>query len=617
MDSSQNLVASSQRVQVKECPDIDERQNMREVNVVSEYVTLVAKDETVFMASRDALLKASTFFGKRLSKGTEESKEGIIRLPMISASLMEIILKFIIYNGRTQINNVENAIGLIVAADYLFLPGLKIISEQFLEKRVCPSNCISIFHFAREHNCEELAAKVRDFILSNFAFVAQSKEFMDLSSQELEKWISSDEIVISAEEDVFKIIVRWIAQNKCERTEKFSLLFRNVRLIFVPRDYLSSSIAMNALVKEDASCLDCVTQALRWLDGGVDCHFPWQQLPRKSLQSNVIVACRQKKVSCYFPNLDKWLRLPDLQSEPVTLVSCRGKLFAIAQEMNESQRFEPVLNQWVPLAGTERSVKPQVLAGSHCRNEMQVFAFQGEIYAVVSNPLRSSTFTMKYDFDSNSWKSFPAFNWGQKDQVCIVPTEQFIYAIGGRKHRNPNEGYVQRFCFLSDVKRFDVKKLTWEKLPDIHEARRLAFGTAVQDNIVIAGGIGSDGDILRSCELYNMLENEWQFIANLKVPRMFGSMVCVSERLYVLGGSSEPSSCEDVKRILEVYDQENNLWKMTSLIPFEGITEETALISLNACSAQLFNGAINNLQSLESSEPPKSKSGGSRLCRIM
>lgn len=592
---------------------------MREVSVVPDYVTLIAKDETVFMASRDVLVKASPFFENQLNRGTEESTEATIRLQMISASLMEVILKFI-NHGRTQINNVEIAMEVIVAADDLLLPSLKNFSEQFLERRLCPSNCISIFHFAEEHNCEELGITVRDFILSYFPNVVQTKEFMNLSSEEIEKWISSDEIIVRAEEDVFEIILRWIAQNKCERTKKFKALFCHVRLVYVSRDYLSSSIMTNALVKGDASIMDCVTQALSWLDGEFDRHFPWQQLPRKSLQSHVIVACRQKKVLCYFPKQEKWLSLPDLHSESVNLLSCRSKLFAIANRLNESQRYEPVLNQWVPLARTEASVKPQELADSHYRSEMQVFAFQGEIYVVMCNPIRSNPSTWKYDFTLNCWKSFPDFDWGPKDQVCIVPTNDYIYAIGGRKHENPHKEYAQRFEILYDVERFHMKEKTWDKLSGIHEARRLTFGTAVQNKIFIAGGIGSGGDILQSCELFNILENEWYSIADINVPRMCGSMVSLAERLYVLGGSSEASSCEDVKLIVECYDEENNDWKITTVTPFERITKTSTFVSLNACSVQLFNGAINalsKLKSVESSQTSEAKSNGSRLCCVM
>ena len=585
------------------------------------YVTLIAKDETVFMARRDALIKASFFFEKRLKSGVDESGEGIIRLHAISAALMEIILKFI-DNGRAQINNVENAKGLIAAADYLLLPSLKNICEQFLEKRLCISNCISIFYFAKEYRCNELVAKVHSYVESNFTNVAQSKEFLDLSSQEIENWISSDEIVINNEEEIFEIIVQWMSQKKRHTMEEFKELFRHVRLMFVSRDYLTSSIATNSLVKEDAKCLDCVTQALRWLDGRVDSDFPWQQLPRKSLQSHVIVACRQKKVLYHSPGEDKWQKLPDVQSESVNLVSCRGKLFAIAQELKKSQRYEPLLNEWVSLTTTEWSVKPQVRTDSQRRHEQQVFAVEGEIYVTESDQIGSETITRKYDFNSNSWKSFPAFGLGQKDQVCIVPAKQLIYAIGGRKRENSSEGYVQKSAdILSDVGRFDIKQNIWEKLQNMHEARRRAFGSAKQDKIFIAGGIGSDCSVLRSCELYKIPLNEWEFIASVNVPRMLGSMVCVSEKLYVLGGLGEPCTSENEKFTVECYDDVNGDWKKTTIMTFEKISEGSTFISVSGCSAQLFNGVSNNINydslTVESSRAAKTKSSGSRLCCLM
>lgn len=586
--------------------------------VQATYVTLIAKEETVFMARRDALVKASFFFEKRLKNGTDESREGIIRLNTISTQLMEIILKFI-YNGRVQINNVENAKGLIVAADYLLLPSLRIISEQCLEKRLCISNCISIFYFAKEHHCNELVAKVHSYIESNFASVAQSKEFLDLSSQEIENWISSDEIVINNEEDIFKIIAQWTSQNTKYRMGEFTELFRHVRLMFVSRDYLSRSIATNSLVKEDAKCLDCVTQALRWLDGKFDCDFPWQQLPRKSLQSQTIVACRQKKVLCHCPGEDKWQKLPDVQFDSVNLVSCRGKLFAIAQELNESQRYEPLFNKWLPLTKTEWSAKPQVKSDSRHRQEQQVFAVHGEIYVIENDQMGSKTITRKYDFDSNSWKSSAAFDLGQKDQVCIVPSKQLIYAIGGRKRGTSSTGYVQKFDILTEVERFEIKENTWEKLQDIHEARRRAFGSAVHDKIFIAGGIGSDCSVLRSCEVYKIPLNEWEVIASLNVPRMLGSMVCLSAKLYVLGGLGEPCTSESDKFTVESYDEVNDEWKKTTVMTFEKINEGSTFISVSGCSVPLFN--VNNVNhdslTVESSHAAKTNSSISRTCCVM
>ena len=112
-----------------------------------------------------------------------------------------------------------------MAADYLFLPNLKKIAGRFLECSMTISNCISTYHFAETYRCEELVAKAKTFIESSFTIVAKSEEFLNLTSHEVEEWISSDEIVIDAEEDIFGIILGWIAKERKSRIGKFEELF--------------------------------------------------------------------------------------------------------------------------------------------------------------------------------------------------------------------------------------------------------------------------------------------------------------------------------------------------------------------------------------------------------
>ena len=47
---------------------------------------------------------------------------------------------------------------------------------------------------------------------------------LTLEAKEVEKWISSDEISVVVEADVFKIVLKWIEQNKSERKEKKKIL---------------------------------------------------------------------------------------------------------------------------------------------------------------------------------------------------------------------------------------------------------------------------------------------------------------------------------------------------------------------------------------------------------
>ena len=102
-----------------------------------------------------------------------------------------------------------------------------------------------------------------------------------MSNKEIKMWLSSDEINVSAEEDVFKIILAWI--------DYFVGLFRHVRLYTcASRDFLSSDLPKNDLVKNNERCLNRVMDAIKLIDSptyGNNLSLS----PRKSLETSVIV----------------------------------------------------------------------------------------------------------------------------------------------------------------------------------------------------------------------------------------------------------------------------------------------------------------------------------------
>ena len=178
-----------------------------------------------------------------------------------------------------------------------------------------------------------------------------------------------------------------------------------MRLVFVSRNYLASSVAKSRLIKQDNICLDRVSQAMKWLNQTADFEFP-RQSPRKSLQSHVIVAYRNDMVLCYASDTNKWFILPDLKSGRANLVSCQGNLYAISRDFDKFQRYEPLFNQRVTLK-TEMPVKPNTMADTCQGKEMQVLVVQGEIYVCEDQP---NPVLWKYNSDSNLWNSFPAFD---------------------------------------------------------------------------------------------------------------------------------------------------------------------------------------------------------------
>ena len=73
-------------------------------------------------------------------------------------------------------------------------------------------------------------------------------------------WIASDEIDVSAEEEAFTLILTWIDREKSERKKYFAELFREVRLVYVSRDYPLSDIVTNDLVNDNEGCMDLVNR---------------------------------------------------------------------------------------------------------------------------------------------------------------------------------------------------------------------------------------------------------------------------------------------------------------------------------------------------------------------
>ena len=135
----------------------------------------------------------------------------------------------------------DDATDLIVIADYLFLHDLKSLAENFLLLKLNVSNCLSSYYISERYHCEELSSKAKTIILKNFTslYACNQEEVLNMSSKGLERLISSDEMHISsvsAEEDVFNIILAWINHDKSQQKKYFAQLFRRVRLAYVARE---------------------------------------------------------------------------------------------------------------------------------------------------------------------------------------------------------------------------------------------------------------------------------------------------------------------------------------------------------------------------------------------
>ena len=549
-------------------------------------VKVVVKDEEL-PAHKAVLAAASPFFLSLLTSDMRESKGHLIRIELeeATASVMADVLQYI-YTGNLSVTD-ENAHNLMATADYLLLPGLKSVVGRYLMEILAIENCVFNYYFADKYQCEVLREKARKMITSDFSAVMETDDFLNLDIKQVMEWVSSDDITVNAEEEVFKGIVKWVSHNRGDREVEFSSLLRQVRLVSISHDFLLNKLVKEELVaKNSESCLNFVLlDAMRLTVSGTDEQVAQQ--PRKCLEvhTGAIFVCGGYRSLCYFPKQNVWYKLSDMlfqhhygsnpsQCEGKIYVPCHRQRSDQLGESNLMEYYIPATNSW----GAFQVEKPF--------DNSAVFKNK---YLFVREKLGYQIY--RYDLESNCCSELKMpYTFCRS---CIVTNEQYVYLIGGSTH-----ALLGTSTLLSTTYRCDPSAdgHEWEEVASINQARCDAFGAAMNGKVYIAGGCQGQGLALGTCEVYNPLTNEWQLMPNLKVPRRSASMVCYEGTLYVLGG------VQSLYRVLsvETFDSELNEWEEKSVIPvdfFETRTEKGESV-FSACFARLCKGMIDNLEPL-------------------
>ena len=574
-------------------------------------VTLVIQNGKEFKAHRRVLSEASPFFERLLKSDMKESIEGVIHLEMINEQCLNDILEFI-YTSHVQISVAEEKYtrDLIAMADYLVLPRLKAVAGKHLVKDLKISNSVSFHQFGVKYQCDELIFETRNFIHANFMHVAQTEEFLSLPCDEIKMWISNDDIAVTAEEDVFKIIFKWVDCNKLDRKQYFPILFCEVRLVYISRDFLYRDIMTSEFLIGDEHSMGLVKDALKIIESKDFLQHGIR--PRKSLEMPVMVICVQgfsrqedNMLCCYNPLEDTWSKFNGTVPPNIAdVISCHGKLYFHLypdEDIGIRERrllcYDPLSNCWASLPYEDYRTVYNIFA----RGGEAIYAFVAEdllccpdctsrYQSQIPGPCSKTphlSFLRKYKPETNSWEDITSFDFdcNSRSGVCVVAKDNFVYFIGG--------GYCSpdRNEELASADRYDVIKDTWEKLANLQYPRWYARATATHRNIFVVGGVTHD--LAESCEVYNEETNEWHFVARLrKTPfdHYDPTLLGVDNKLYCL---IRLICAWNRKDKIDCYDFEKNEWKEKTQIPFDkllprGLKNESYLQITSCCSMRIF-----------------------------
>ena len=531
-------------------------------------VTLVVEGRE-FRAHRNVLAASSPYFRNMFTSDMREKTESKVTIEALTSSVMEDLLSYI-YTGAVEIGEEWRARDLLSAADYLMFPRLNKMAGDFLLKNLSVSTCISIFKLAVATRNEVLRDGMLGFINKHFVLVTKSEEFMNLSADEVIDWISSDDVEIRAEDEMFDVVVNWVEHSPDSRKDFLLGLLRHVRLTLVTPSFLHSKILKNGLIKNNENCMEVVlkgTEDLAKQQDGSLC-----ENPRKSLKTHVhcLLACcgaemKNAKCCCLVPDEGKWYSLENMINKRSghTVSSCQGLVYCLGGHVSNNYcnvvgQFNPTINSWVKVAPLP--ILARIILHS-------VASLNGLLYVCGGY---TSTLGTKYSKNvfvhnpkTNTWQEYAPMIHGRA-ALCTVATSQHIYAIGGVAEDKNATNAVQRF---------DPRRNTWMLVSSMIEKRKGLCGAAFKNNIFVFGGTGISGPI-HSAEMYDIEEDQWQNIPNMQVPRVFAGAAVVQGLIYIIGGSGLLSSApEEHKRMIECYDPSIGQLAEKGSIPCEEFIE--------------------------------------------
>ena len=503
-------------------------------------------DQARLKAHRNVLCAASPFFYNALNTEMKEKKEGVIRLEEASKGLMEDILEYL-YTGHVYISE-RNAVDLLAMADYLIIPSLKVKSCELISQSMSHTNCLLFYYAAMRYQCTGLQERTRNFIFANFMSVTGTDDFLELSRKQVEEWISSDEIKVKSEEEVFQVIVRWMEEREIGEREEFFQLLRHVRFMHVPRSYVLSNILPHPLVKGSETCTAFA------LDSTMTTSLKSSSRPPR----NCLKTCEdglftmwQEKSFCYLPSENKWHEMCNLLSKkncyPCSSAVVCGKLYVSVEEHRIIERYDPFSNSWVSLMSNR---------GVDTYERLALANFQGSLFAVggkTSDQVVNKV--QKYNPDTDLWQEVAPMSVARAG-VCVVADESSMYAIGG----------WSRIGVLNVVEKYDPQRNSWSKVASTREKKAYCCGVLVNSKVFLFGGVKRKVPAIISTliEIYDPVSDGWTSVQNTFLRSIPISAVSLKEEIFVLVRKKEN---ERVIHQVNIYHGETNEWKLCAIAP--------------------------------------------------
>ncbi|XP_040182657.1 kelch-like protein 8 isoform X2 [Rana temporaria] len=188
-----------------------------------------------------------------------EAKQTVIEIRDFDGDAFEDLVKFA-YSSRVTLT-VDNVQPLLYAACILQVELVAKACCEYMKLHFHPSNCLAVRAFAESHNRVDLMDMADRFACDHFADVVECDDFVSMSPQHLYKLLSSDDLHIENEKQVYNAAIKWLRANPQHHEAWLNEILSQVRLPLLPIEFLMSVVAKEQIIRKDLKCRDLLDEA--------------------------------------------------------------------------------------------------------------------------------------------------------------------------------------------------------------------------------------------------------------------------------------------------------------------------------------------------------------------
>ncbi|CAN9515548.1 unnamed protein product [Ophioblennius macclurei] len=545
-----------------------------------------------FHCHKVVLSAFSPYFQAMFTCGLKETRGGEVPLRDTPAQSLELLLDYM-YRAELPLSN-SNIQGVAAAAFLLHVDGAFRLCQSHMEARMDSSNCVGLYHWARDLGAASLADCALRYLCQHFAQVCEEQEVLELDAQSLCDLLGSDDLNISQEEVVLELVLRWVERRRGDSTSEAQAveLLRRVRLELVDPGFLRKARRRNPVLLRDAECFGMIDAVLQ-TSGLCETSAPPRPALRYGMETTDLLLClggvnaegvparrggRADLSFCFAPHGAKNYYIPS----PLRACGGVGQITAgavtrdnsvvVAIEAEDEHRMKKLdvyrydnseENSWLKLC-------------SASYRDMYALGLVGEALYLIGGQMKVRNHYVITDSverwslkRGGSWLSFAPLPLALACH-CVVSLKEHLYVLGGwTPQEEPDEepDKLSNRVFL-----FDPGKDRWTECARMKYSRYRCGTAVLNGEIYVLGGIGCDGEdrgqsrrCLSSVEIYNPDKDTWRTGPTLPTSllslRTNASNTGVVEgKLYLCGYYKGASRHEIItKEILEL-DPGDNVW---------------------------------------------------------